>query len=127
MRLAVSAYVQVGNIPPFSCRVPRVWWIKSNVDVEGGWRRDFLALLFSRRHRASITFAYYPLWVQMYARVPHPLVFKGAVFDFSAARVFSSYVILCGAFTGAAIFISLPSVVTGGGGILGRLARGTVL
>ncbi len=60
-------------------------------------------------------------------RVPHPLVFKGAVFDFSAVRFFLLCAIPCCAFTDAETFISSPSIVTGAGRILERRARGAVL
>jgi hypothetical protein len=55
------------------------------------------------------------------------VLFKGAVFDVSAARAFLLCAILCGVSTGAEIFISSPSVVIGAGDILEHTAHGIVL
>jgi hypothetical protein len=61
----------------------------------------------------------------MCARVPHPLVFKGAVFDFSAACVFLMRNPLRRFYgRGDLHFITFSCYRRGG--VLGRLARGTV-
>ena len=60
-------------------------------------------------------------------RVPHPLPFKGAGFDFSAGSVVLLCAILCGGFMDAETFTLSPLVVTGADRIWELRARETAL
>jgi len=94
------------------------------VGTLGGWQSHCFRFAFSG---TRIEYIIRALPFVGTRRVPHPLVFKGAVFDFSAVCFFLLCAILCCAFTDAETFILSPSVAIGAGRILERRARGTVL